>query len=176
MSQEQFTLDSLIQKIRTLDANLEVWIEHGHELRKVSGFISWRGNYCDLSIESAYESDFTSTISVSHFLGLANFAIGATFVGWKGGEFTMDLSTLVWGDASGLADEYTPYDIRVENGKAIIETFLPYEQDAPCSQCGGVGWTIDYDWNDPSGSTPIQAQCDCTGYFPKATLLENEPF
>lgn len=68
------------------------------------------------------------------------------------------------------------YDARVKSYKAIIEASHPYEHDVSCTECGWTGWTIDYDWNDPSGRTPIQSQCDCTGYFPKATSLENEPF
>ncbi|QCX81193.1 hypothetical protein C9F11_38050 [Streptomyces sp. YIM 121038] len=60
---------------------------------------SYRGQYMDLAFELA------SHITVAAMLAAARSALGATFQGWKGGDFTMDEDSWCWlsqeGDASG---------------------------------------------------------------------------
>ncbi len=60
---------------------------------------SYRGDYMDLAFEPAID------VTVADMLAAARSAIGATFQGWKGGDFTMTEHTWCWlsqeGDASG---------------------------------------------------------------------------
>lgn len=51
---------------------------------------SYRGYYDQLAFEPAHD------VRVSDMLACATGAIGATYSGYKGGEFTMDASTDVW--------------------------------------------------------------------------------
>ena len=48
---------------------------------------SWRGVYAELAFEPAGET------TVGDMLDAARSAVGATYEGWKGGEFTMDRDT-----------------------------------------------------------------------------------
>ncbi|WP_394436206.1 hypothetical protein [Streptomyces sp. SGAir0957] len=62
---------------------------------------SYRGYYHELAFEPAHN------ITVGEMLAAARSAVGATYTGWKGGEFTMDRYSDVWlseeGHASGDA-------------------------------------------------------------------------
>lgn len=49
--------------------------------------ISWRGDYSQLAFIEA------EGITVEEMINNARSAIGETFEGWKGGDFTMDLYT-----------------------------------------------------------------------------------
>lgn len=51
---------------------------------------SYRGYYEQLAFEPAKD------VRVSDMLATAQSALGATFDGWKGGEYTMDEYTEVW--------------------------------------------------------------------------------
>lgn len=48
---------------------------------------SWRGSYDELAFE------ITDNTTVQDMLDAAVSSVGATFLGWKGGEYTMDLDT-----------------------------------------------------------------------------------
>lgn len=60
---------------------------------------SYRGDYMDLAFEPATD------VTVADMLADARSALGATYQGWKGGDFTMGEHTWCWlsveGDASG---------------------------------------------------------------------------
>jgi hypothetical protein len=51
---------------------------------------SYRGDYWDLAFEVAHD------VTVGEMLAAARSALGATFQGWKGGDFTMGKHTSVW--------------------------------------------------------------------------------
>jgi hypothetical protein len=51
---------------------------------------SYRGDYHELAFE------FAEDVTVREMLSDARSAIGATFQGWKGGDYTMDAMTYVW--------------------------------------------------------------------------------
>jgi hypothetical protein len=85
-------LGELIARLETADPNQVV--KHG--------FLnphSYRGDYMDLAFEPAED------ITVGEMLAAARSAVGATFQGWKGGDFVMHSDTWCWlsqqGDASG---------------------------------------------------------------------------
>lgn len=85
-------LDDLIELLESVPPNtvLKNGFSHPH---------SYRGYYTDLAFEPA------SNVTVGEMLGDARSARGETFVGWKGGDFTMDGYTECWlsfeGSSSG---------------------------------------------------------------------------
>lgn len=50
---------------------------------------SWRGSYEELAFE------VVENVTVGEMLAAAESAVGATYEGWKGGEYTMDEDTQV---------------------------------------------------------------------------------
>lgn len=85
-------LEELITALEATDPNRIV-------ARGFSNPHSYRGDYMDLAFEPATD------IRVGEMLDAARSALGATFQGWKGGEFTMGGHSWCWlsqeGDASG---------------------------------------------------------------------------
>jgi hypothetical protein len=85
-------LGDLITTLKAADPNQVV--HHGFHNPH-----SYRGDYYDLAFEPATD------ITVAEMLEAAESAIGATYQGWKGGDFRMNQSTWCWlseeGSASG---------------------------------------------------------------------------
>lgn len=55
-------------------------------------FDSWRGVYAELAIGFGFDGE----MPLPDFIAMAEAAVGATFDGYKGGEFTMTRDTPVW--------------------------------------------------------------------------------
>ena len=70
-------LDVLIKKLEEVDP--EIVLRNGFHNPH-----SWRGDYYELAFEPKHN------VKVKHMLKDARSAIGATYTGWKGGEYTMD--------------------------------------------------------------------------------------
>lgn len=62
---------------------------------------SWRGRYAELTLDTFMGGDKFAPRRVSDLLANAREAVGKTFEGYKGGDFTMDQSTTVWADPYG---------------------------------------------------------------------------
>lgn len=80
---QHYTLGELIDRLKA----------ENPEKRIRAGFHnphSWRGIYNDLAFE------VTSNITVADMLTAAESAVGATYDGYKGGHYEMDLGTDVW--------------------------------------------------------------------------------
>lgn len=60
---------------------------------------SWRGDYSQLSLGYAHDSPKTTT--VAELLAECEAAVGKTFQGWKGGDYTMNERTRVYVGNSG---------------------------------------------------------------------------
>jgi hypothetical protein len=69
-----------------------------------TAFGSWRGIYSELALGWVGQYDATSCNSVGDLLSAARLADGATFTGYKGGQFVMSRETQIWIDNYG---EYT---------------------------------------------------------------------
>lgn len=77
-----------------------------HDREKVAarGFTnphSWRGNYSELAFEPA------RNVTVGDMLRDARSALGATYQGWKGGDFEMGEYTDCWLASEGYGDGET---------------------------------------------------------------------
>jgi len=83
------TLEELIAALEAADPNLclPLGFSHPH---------SYRGDYMDLAFEP------TANVTVGEMLADARSALGATYQGWKGGDFEMRGWTTCW-----LAEEGT---------------------------------------------------------------------
>ncbi len=72
---------------------------------------SYRGHYEQLAFEPAWN------IRIGDMLAAARSALGATFPGWKGGDYTMSTHTDCW-----IANEGTDSDNRI--GPVLLELLL----------------------------------------------------
>src|SRR5258708_5319 len=88
---EQLTLGELILKLEAIEDKSKsvIFDEQYHP----TGLDSWRGSYCELALE--YE-ETGKKLSAEALLRKLKDAIGATFYGYKGGEFLMGKTSPVW--------------------------------------------------------------------------------
>ncbi|MFD9249595.1 hypothetical protein [Streptomyces bottropensis] len=123
---------------------------------------SYRGDYMDLAFEPATD------ISVGEMLDAARSALGATFQGWKGGEFTMGGHTWCWlsqeGDASGETISALLVELLLDgpavsvvppatNQAALREQVAEALRRAPFEE-------LRADWTAPNGPLKITARID----------------
>lgn len=80
---------------------------------------SWRGSYCELAIRFEFEG---SCLTVVDFLKKLHEAVGATYEGYKGGEFTMGKNTPVWVANYGNSGNTAVVGIIDTGYQVIIET------------------------------------------------------
>lgn len=80
---------------------------------------SFRGDYMDLAFEPAAD------IPVRDVLAAARSALGATYTGWKGGEYTMNGYSRSW-----IAKEGESGDNLI--GPLLLELLLAFEPE-PCT-------------------------------------------
>lgn len=80
---EHLTLGEVITALSAHDPDkrVKVGFRHPH---------SWRGDYSELAFEIA------ENITVREMLDEAQWAVGRTFQGWKGGDYPMREGTFVW--------------------------------------------------------------------------------
>lgn len=81
-------LGKLIELLSAIDAEIKVKNGFGNPH-------SWRGSYDELSFEPVKDT------TIGEMLAAAESADGATYTGWKGGEYLMGLSSKVNIDFEG---------------------------------------------------------------------------
>lgn len=84
-------------------------------------FRSWRGDYSHLTLNFDSRTP-NHTCDVAALLRAARDADGATFEGYKGGDFTMNLSTPVWADDYGDSYGWAVIGVVVRDGELFILT------------------------------------------------------
>lgn len=84
-----------------------------------SGLDSYRGYYDHLAI--GWTAD-CQTWNVANMIELLESAIGSTYTGWKGGEYTMDQLTPVWADNPGQASSTAITGVDNRGYRVIIKT------------------------------------------------------
>jgi hypothetical protein len=99
------TLGELVAELRPLFFDFPdtpVKVEWGNRLVNIENLGSYRGDYQDLAIEPGGNEELTAEETYN----MLHDAIGRTYEGYKGGDFTMDTDTHVWvshyGDSSGF--------------------------------------------------------------------------
>ena len=89
-----------------------------------SGFESWRGRYNELTLIP----DGRNTVRVAELLADARNAVGRTFQGNKGGDFTMAEYTPVWADQSGECGHHGITDAVFQHGTVVLRTMVIPEE------------------------------------------------
>lgn len=121
--QPYLVLDDLIERLEREDPTrvLPVGFHNPH---------SFRGDYYDLAFEPAAD------IAIGDVLAAARSALGATYQGWKGGEYTMNGYSRSW-----IAKEGESGDNLI--GPLLLELLLSFEPvpcgDPLCNACKGAG-------------------------------------
>lgn len=85
------TIDELIEQLVKFDQNLTTTIKYNHEYAEFGDLDSYRGYYQELAVDRG-RSDKT----VGQVIEQLKEACGKTFIGYKGGEFTMHGGTDVY--------------------------------------------------------------------------------
>lgn len=110
------TLGELIAKLEQQDGEADLAVQYHETLREVSDVDSYRGYYSDLAIEPGGDSYG----SVAYGLDLLREAVGKTFTGYKGGDYTMTSRTLVWVDHYGNYSGLGVTGVEVRDGLVVI--------------------------------------------------------
>ena len=96
---QQITLGKLIELLKALDAEEKCTVEFAFCGLLPWSCDSWRGSYCELAISyCTYEQNNYKPRYLSEFIETLEDAVGNTFYGWKGGEYTMGEDTPIWVD------------------------------------------------------------------------------
>jgi len=105
---DQLTLGELLLKLKPIvEKQLDkkdddiASVEYDFGTAIPTNFSSWRGSYSEIALGyeligyDNYEKHF-GNVKVTNFIKMVEEAIGQTYTGWKGGEFTMNKNTPVW--------------------------------------------------------------------------------
>lgn len=119
---DQLTLGEIISKCEAIQAR--GYARHDGSPPRVefdfchaapTGFDSWRGIYAELAIGFTFDQDCL----LPDFLKMARTAVGATFHGYKGGDYTMSRHTPVWVANYGISGDTAVLDV-VDNGYRVL--------------------------------------------------------
>ncbi len=120
---DQLTLGELLILLNNIpDKSKEVRLDSGDYPVK---YISWRGDYAEIAL--TYQEHPTG-YTVEDWIKFTKEAIGQTFEGYKGGDFTMGKTTPVWvsnwsePNTDGVSDV-----IQEEDGTVVLCTKI-YEE------------------------------------------------
>lgn len=131
---EQLNLGELIEKIESfnlmtdyLEENEDKTVEFDFASAIPTTLDSWRGDYSQLALGfrlSGYDSDedHHASITAKDLLTELKGAIGKSYYGWKGGDYTMSKSTDVWVTNSGNCGHTVITNVIDAGYKLILET------------------------------------------------------
>lgn len=106
---DQITLGQLIKKLKDCqdkDGDAVVFFQFDLVPCSVD---SWRGSYCELAIEYKMRED--DDLLLSLFIKMLEDAVGKTFQGYKGGDYTMTEYTPVWAANYGISNNTAIVDV-----------------------------------------------------------------
>ena len=121
----QLSLGELIDKLKECVAEQKdgyqqhVVFDFGSEVP--TDVSSWRGIYAELAIEYASASRKAEG-NLKEFINILERAVGATFEGYKGGEFVMSRNTPVWVDNYGESNNTAVVGVLNKGYYAVILT------------------------------------------------------
>lgn len=125
---DQLTLGEIIlklepivnaQKSRIEDGKEEATVQYDFEYLYPTYIDSWRGIYAELALNFVDHSGNDKEKTVTEFYNMLKEAVGKTFTGYKGGEFTMSRQTPVWVANYGNSGNTAVIDI-IDNGYNVI--------------------------------------------------------
>lgn len=110
------TLGELIAKLEGKDPEAKLAVQYGGSVLAVDGVDSYRGYYSDLAIDPVA----TEFGTVAEGLELLRDAVGSTFEGYKGGDYTMTNRTLVWVEVYGNYSGQGVTGVETVDGVVVI--------------------------------------------------------
>lgn len=122
---DQLTLGEMILKMEAIiekhgdKDDITVWYDF--EYLFPTELNSWRGSYSELALNYT-SGDYLNPKNTKEFLALLKRADGATFEGYKGGDFVMNRRTPVWVANYGNSGNTAIIDIIYTGYKVIIMT------------------------------------------------------
>lgn len=108
----QVTVGELIAKLESAPKKLAIILSDGNSPGVYS---SYRGYYDHIAIEPGDEPT-----TVKDFLKATKEVVGKTYMGYKGGDYTMTKHTPVWVSAYGDYTGHGIVDLRVEKDKVVL--------------------------------------------------------
>lgn len=124
----QLTLGQLTERVESI---LEQWKASGEGDEPCvyfdfgslvpTNFDSWRGSYAELALGYALDDDKEGP-TLSDFLKLCKETDGATFGGWKGGDYTMNKNTPVWVANQGHSGDTGIVEVLDDGWRVILAT------------------------------------------------------
>jgi hypothetical protein len=134
LTSDQLTLGEILGKLKPIlekqkERENESTVKYDFEYLFPTGIDSWRGSYSEIALDFS-DYDYTKNkkpMTVSEFYKLIESAIGETFEGYKGGDFTMTENTPVWVANYGNSGNTAVIDIVDAGYEVIIITgYRPY--------------------------------------------------
>ena len=113
---EILSLGELIARIEAQPQGQPIKVERDGALHNPGDVDSYRGYYSDLYIDYT-EGDERDTAS---FLANLRSAVGKTFEGYKGGDYTMSRSTPVWVDQYSCCEGIGATGVESRDGVTVI--------------------------------------------------------
>ena len=120
---EQLSLGELISKcekiLRIADRGAEMSVSFDFEYAQPTTLNSWRGVYSDLALGFDFAN---ADVLLPAFIAMLKSADGAVMKGYKGGDYTMRLSTPVWVANYGHSGNTAVVGVLEEAWRVVIVT------------------------------------------------------
>ena len=111
------SLGDLIDALKRCPQSLPVRFDEEEQTPYAGQFYSYRGYYEDIALELS-----ASPSTVAGLLQRAEAAVGQTFEGWKGGDYTMDRDSRLWVvSEQRYASGIRPVTLINEGNQIVIE-------------------------------------------------------
>lgn len=115
---QQITLGELITKLETCPSEWPLYFDFCAMVP--DGLDSFRGYYDQLAV--GFRECGGTELTVGEFLDEAKRAVGATFQGYKGGDYRMDKATFIWVSNYGHSSNTVIVDVIQARHIVILET------------------------------------------------------
>jgi hypothetical protein len=110
---------SILKNIQKGDREKEPYVRFDFGYFEPIDIHSYRGFYDELALSYGNKSN---EVLLSGFIKMLEDAVGKTFTGWKGGDYTMTKDTPLWVANSGEANETAVVGVIDDGFRVIIET------------------------------------------------------
>ncbi|MHA2181075.1 MAG: hypothetical protein ACXAAH_06610 [Promethearchaeota archaeon] len=125
---EQFSLGQLITECENIskdhdDEEEDLKVQYDFGYFQPDSIDSWRGSYDELALSYVDGIDINvKSLDLKKFIEILKEADGKTYMGYKGGDFTMNRETPVWVDNYSHSSETAVVGLIDLGWKVIIET------------------------------------------------------
>lgn len=124
---DQWVLGKLIQAIQEIvdasDCEDEADVYYDFGYLYPTTIDSWRGSYAELALDyEGYSYSQSKPMKASAFLQMLKEAVGKTFQGYKGGDFTMTINTPIWVANYSHSGNTAIVGVRDEGYKIVLLT------------------------------------------------------